>query len=181
MRITTCYTVPIQQQMLPGRGEGSFAWRPVDGALMKSTSDLCLEALRCCADIFLKEWGYLSSLPVSQKAGRLSRKRAADLLVHSTRDNEARYPGFDGRFPYMPAYTRRAVVADALGMVSSYMSNRARWEALPPGRVSTSLIPLRLSPARIPVIAFVIYSVVSSAKYIMPERTVSIPALYQLE
>ena len=133
MRITTCYTVPIQQQMFPGRGEGSFAWRPVDGALMKSTSDLCLEALRCCADIFLKEWGYLSSLPVSRKAGRLSRKRAADLLVHSTRDNEARYPGFDGRFPYMPAYTRRAVVADALGMVSSYMSNRARWEALPPG------------------------------------------------
>ena len=125
MRVTTSYTVWIKNQL----EDGSI--RPVDGRVMKQTSVLCLEALKLCAGIFLSEWGYLSALPAGQKAGAISRRRGADLLIHSTKANRARYPVFDARFPYMPAYTRRAIIADALGMVGSYVSNHAAWEALP--------------------------------------------------
>ena len=132
MKITTCYTVPIKRQLTTtGRAKGErkiTGSRPVNDTLMRRTADLCLDALRFCVDAFLSEWGYLSSLPVTQKAGVMSRRRAADLMVHSTKDNNAPYQDFDRLFPYMPAYTRRAIIADALGMVSSYVSNHGRWE-----------------------------------------------------
>jgi hypothetical protein len=46
--------------------------------------------------------------------------------------SKAKYKSFDEKFPNMPSYTRRAVVADALGIVSSYISNHKNWEALKP-------------------------------------------------
>lgn len=48
-------------------------------------------------------------------------------LVHTTKDNEARYP-FDVEFPKFPSYLRRAVLNRAIGIVSSYRSNLAIWE-----------------------------------------------------
>lgn len=53
-------------------------------------------------------------------------------LIHSTRDNTARYPEFDRKFKNFPSYIRRAVTAKALGMVSSYVSNYKNWLALSP-------------------------------------------------
>ena len=136
MKITTCYTVPIKRQLTTtGRAKGErkiTGSRPVNDTLMRRTADLCLDALKFCVDAFLSEWGYLSSLPVTQKAGVMSRRRAADLMVHSTKDNNAPYQDFDRLFPYMPAYTRRSIIADALGMVSSYVSNHGRWEGEEP-------------------------------------------------
>ena len=134
MKIRTCYTVPIKQQRYtrPDRNGGTVSlWRPVDDTLMQSTAALCLDALRYCVNVFLSEWTYLASCPTGQKAGTLSRKRAADLLIHTTKDNKARYPDFDIHFPYLPAYTRRAIIADALGVVSSYVSNHGNWEQKP--------------------------------------------------
>ena len=136
MKITTCYTVPIRRQLttgVPTEGERkSRGTRPVNDKLMKRTAELCRNALGFCTEAFLSEWGYLSSLPAAQKAGVMSRKRAADLMVHSTKGSTALYPDFDRLFPYMPAYTRRAIIADALGMVSSYVSNHRRWEGEDP-------------------------------------------------
>ena len=130
MLITTCYTVPIRSQMYETISDEKTVLRPgkVSDSLMKQTSCLCLDALKFCADVFLKEWAYLSSLPTGQKKNVISRKRGADLLIHSTKDNKAKYPDFDTRFPYMPAYVRRAVIADALGLASSYRSNHENWE-----------------------------------------------------
>ena len=130
MLITTCYTVPIRSQMYETSSDEKTVLRPgkVSDSLMKQTSCLCLDALKFCADVFLKEWAYLSSLPTGQKKNVISRKRGADLLIHSTKDNKAKYPDFDTRFPYMPAYVRRAVIADALGLASSYRSNHENWE-----------------------------------------------------
>ena len=54
------------------------------------------------------------------------------MLIHTTKDSIAKYPEFDEKFPYMPSYTRRAIVADALGIVRSYKSNHKNWEALSP-------------------------------------------------
>ena len=118
--------------MVSNNNTSISAWKNVDDKLMKRTSSVCLEALRYCVDVFLLEWDYLSSLPTSMKAGTLPRKRAADMLIHSTKDNPAKYTDFDNRFPYLPAYTRRAIIADALGKVSSYVSNHNNWEMLSP-------------------------------------------------
>ena len=48
-------------------------------------------------------------------------------LVHSTAKNYARYD-FDKEFPKFPSYLRRAVLNQALGIVSSYRSNLENWE-----------------------------------------------------
>lgn len=138
MNITTCYTVPIKRQlniiMPKSKKEQKIVAgeRPVDGNLMRQTDKYCLSALRLCVDIFLQEWKFLSSLPSQSKKGVPGRKRAADCLIHSTKDNQAKYPAFDKLNPDMPAYTRRAIVAKALGIVSSYQSNHANWEKMKP-------------------------------------------------
>lgn len=130
-QIRTCYKVHILEQLIPEKQCGkkvSFrgSMRP-DPALMDGTSRICLEALKLCAGIFLAEWDMLEKLPSVPNAGHPSRKRAGDVLIHSTKDSAASYPEFDERFPQTPSYTRRAVVADALGLVSSYVSNRRNW------------------------------------------------------
>ena len=122
MEIITCYTADIRKQ-LTDRGE-----RPVDDRLMKMTADICLKALKYCTDIFLSEWDCLSGIK-----GSTNRRRACDLLIHSTKGHPAKYPQFDRDFKNFPSYTRRAVVADALGKVSSYVSNYRNWEKRDPG------------------------------------------------
>ena len=126
MEIITCYTADIRKQ-LTDKGE-----RPVDDRLMKTTADVCLKALKYCTNIFLSEWDCLSGLPSSPKSGVLCRKSAANALIHSTKGHPAKYPQFDINFKNFPSYTRRAVVADALGKVSSYVSNRRNWEKQDP-------------------------------------------------
>lgn len=54
-------------------------------------------------------------------------------LVHSTKNNQARYD-FDTEFPKFPTYLRRAVLNCAIGIVSSYRSNLADWEKEPKGQ-----------------------------------------------
>ena len=54
-------------------------------------------------------------------------------LVHSTNKNQAHY-SFDEEFPKFPSYLRRAVLNDAIGIVSSYRSNLANWEKGPKGQ-----------------------------------------------
>lgn len=133
MDIRTCYAVDIKRQLdaVPDKetkGLLVYGSHRVDDRLMKATADLCQEALSFCVSVFLEEWDLLGSLP------GVARKRAADRMLHSTRDNTADYPEFDLRFAGMPAYTRRTVIAKALGVVSSYRSNLANWQALPPAQ-----------------------------------------------
>lgn len=136
MKIITSYTIKIKKQMYayPEEKDGKTVLRsgPVNKNLIDRTSETCLSALKLCVKIFLSEWDYLSAVPAAAKKGRLNRTRAADILVHSTKKNTAKYPEFDKAAPYMPAYMRRAIIADALGMVSSYVSNHKDREALSP-------------------------------------------------
>ena len=121
MKITTCYTVGIKNQLYTKPGaEGAghkVVASSVDDRLMKTTADVCLSAYKYCVSVFLSEWAYLGALQTKQEAGKLSRKRAADMLIHSTKDNAARHCEFDNLYPYMPSDTRRAIIADALGAV----------------------------------------------------------------
>ena len=133
MKIVTCYTVLIKSQLVPViKNDRSFVCHAVNDNLMKTTSNICLSALKFCVEIFLKEWDYLKTFPTVPGKGITHRKRIADLLIHTTKDNIAKYPKFDNEFPNFPSYMRRAVIADALGIVSSYVSNRENWEALSP-------------------------------------------------
>lgn len=54
-------------------------------------------------------------------------------LIHSNGESEARYE-FDEKYPKFPSYLRRAVLNQALGIVSSYRSNLANWEKEPKGQ-----------------------------------------------
>ena len=117
MSIVTSYTVPIRGQILPsGKASG------VNNKLMEQTAKLCLEALSFCTDVYLGHWPELSAL----KPGE--RKSAAENLIHSTKTIDAVYPEFDERFCCMPTGIRRAIRSKALGVVSSYVSNRKNWE-----------------------------------------------------
>ena len=124
MKINTCYTVDIKSQYIFKDGQVAGTKR-VDEAVMKTTRTACLDALKFCANTFLSEWDSLEELNC------LIRKRRGDLLIHSTKCNIAKYSEFDENFPYLPSYMRRAIVADALGIVSSYISNHRNWEKLP--------------------------------------------------
>lgn len=131
MTINTCYTVDLKAQIKTDCHEKTGECL-VDDKLMRSTSRVCLDALRHCADLFLRNWDLLKAYPVTAKPGVTHRKRAADLMVHSTIGHPAMDPDFDRKFPNMPSYMRRAVISDALGLVSSYMSNHQNWEKLLP-------------------------------------------------
>ena len=87
---------------------------------MQQTAEICLEALRFCVDVALKEWDHVKAQ---------ERRRAFDILLHGSKKEAPKYPEFDIRFSNMPAYMRRALIADAVGMVKSYRSNHANWEA----------------------------------------------------
>lgn len=144
MDIITCYTVPIKRQLdiafiKEKRADGKqckkmqiLGDRRVSDSLMEQTAKCCLAALRLCVDIFMEEWPYLETIPSTAQKGVPGRRREAECLIHSTDDNQAKYPEFDKRNPDLPSYTRRAIISKALGMVSSYQSNHAAWKALKP-------------------------------------------------
>ena len=62
------------------------------------------------------------------------KQRLVETWVHSTQNNQAQF-NFDQKFPKLPIYLRRSAISKALGIVSSYRSNLANWEANPKGQV----------------------------------------------
>ena len=134
MDITTSYCIDLKYQFYPAGGNptGEPRTGKVDARLMRVTSGVCMEALKLCTGIFLTKWDILSAYPVTPVKGGTCRRAQAEKLVHSTKANHAPYPEFDRLFPGMPSYTRRSIIADALGLVSSYVSNHRNWEGLRP-------------------------------------------------
>lgn len=131
LSIKTCYTVKIQKQLDATQDKTTKKLniareRTVDSRLMRQTSLICLEALKFCVSVISEEWDTI--IGVESKL----RKRLIDTLVHRTKTAAPKYPEFDLRFPKMPGYTRRAIIADAFGMVKSYRSNHKNWEETPP-------------------------------------------------
>ena len=121
MQIHTSYTVFIRGQLLDDNLCG-----PVSSDLMNRTAQLCLSVLKFCCRVFLEHWDELKPLK------SLERKSAAEALIHTTKHHDAQYPEFDVRFRNLPSGVRRAIRNDALGKVSSYVSNHKNWEALKP-------------------------------------------------
>lgn len=116
MRIRTAYVADLTAQVMLDSDNWIAQLKRIDQKLMEHTNTTCLDALKYCVSVFLAEWEMLKELPSVPKPGISSKKREADLLIHSTKDCAARYPDFDRKFPYMPAYTRRTIIADVLGI-----------------------------------------------------------------
>ena len=80
------------------------------------------EALQMLIPIIDNGWELLKECDfVNQKANLIEH------WIHNTKNNQALYD-FDEKFPKMPTYLRRSVVAAALGIVSSYRSLLENWE-----------------------------------------------------
>lgn len=83
---------------------------------LTDTINIYRKAVAFLIDVFNKEWTDLE--PLNGK----ERNNFAEKLVHSTKDNLAKYD-FDDKFYKFPSYLRRSSIQDALGIVSSYRSN----------------------------------------------------------
>lgn len=93
---------------------------------IKATIDIYRAATAFVIDVVNKEWDALG--PIYKKDKRLC-KTALEHLIHKTAKNPNPKYDFDGKFYKMPSYFRRAVMATAIGAVSSYRSSLANWEA----------------------------------------------------
>ncbi len=80
---------------------------------LKQTMKICRSAVSWLLPVIDAEWNHLSL--IGQEKLRFN---AAEKLIHGTKKNLAAYP-FDGAFPKMPSYLRRAVLQHVIGLVSS--------------------------------------------------------------
>jgi IS605 OrfB family transposase len=78
-------------------------------------------AISFCIDAFENEWSDIKNLDTMQ------RKQYAENLIHSTKNNKAKYSDFDTKFHKIPSYMRRAAINTALGYLSSYHSHLDNW------------------------------------------------------
>ncbi len=53
---------------------------------------------------------------------------AVEQLIHTTKNNTAKYSDFDKNFYKFPSYLRREVINTALGIYKSWYSNYENWE-----------------------------------------------------
>ena len=88
---------------------------------MKNTVQIYRRALAFVIDVCNKEWTDISSIEA-----QVQKKSFVEKLIHQTKSNpNPKYP-FDingSEFYKFPSYLKRAVIAEAIGAVSSYRSN----------------------------------------------------------
>ena len=93
---------------------------------MKNTVQIYRRALAFVVDVCNKEWTDISSVEA-----QVQKKSFVEKLIHPTKNNpNPKYP-FDikgSEFYKFPSYLKRAVIAEAIGAVSSYRSNYKNWE-----------------------------------------------------
>lgn len=112
MRLTTSYKMKLT---------GDFKALETSLAIYRQTLTFLIPIIDAA-------WEELSQYEfVNQKYNQIEK------WVHSNQNNQARFD-FDQQFPKLPSYLRRSAISKALGIVSSYRSNLANWEANPWGQ-----------------------------------------------
>lgn len=99
-----------------------------DSKALENSIRIYRDALHFVIPIVNTHWDEVMDFEYSNQ-----RMMYIEKLVHSTKNNQARYD-FDTEFPKFPTYLRRAVLNCAIGIVSSYRSNLANWEKDPKGQ-----------------------------------------------
>ena len=93
---------------------------------MKNTVQIYRRSLAFVIDVCNREWGNISIL-----GGTKEKDHYVEKLIHPTKNNPSpKYP-FDikgSEFYKFPSYLKRAVIAEAIGAVSSYRNNYKNWE-----------------------------------------------------
>ena len=92
--------------------------------IFNETVRLYRQAVSFFVDVCLKEWNRISVIQ-----GQKIRSGFVESLTVKTKQNPVVPYDFSAKFYKFPSYLRRAVIAEALGKVSSYRSNLANWEA----------------------------------------------------
>lgn len=105
MKITSSYGIEIKQM----------------NKIFRPTIAIYNDAISFCVYVFETEWKHIKLLDT------LKRKQYAENLIHTTKNNKAKYD-FDSKFYKMPSYMRRSVINSALGYLSSYHSNLDNWK-----------------------------------------------------
>ena len=113
MRIYTTYKVKIKHY----------------NHIFKDTVRIYRNAVDYFINVCLENWEQLS-----QTDGTVYKQRLVESLVHATKKNPNPLYDFDAKFYKMPCYLRRSAINEAIGKVSSYISNLSNWEANPVGR-----------------------------------------------
>ena len=93
-----------------------------DSKALENTISIYRNSLYFIIPIVNAHWDEVKDFEYSNQ-----RMMYVEKLIHSTIKSDACY-NFDEEFPKFPSYLRRAVLNDALGIVSSYHSTLANWE-----------------------------------------------------
>ena len=96
--------------------------------IFKDTVKIYRNAVDYLISVCLENWD-----PISTYKGQ-NRLTYIETLIHSTKENPIPLYDFDAKFYKMPSYLRRGAINEAIGKISSYMSNLSNWEANPVGR-----------------------------------------------
>ena len=112
MRIYTTYKVKIKHY----------------NHIFKDTVKIYRNAVDYLINVCLENW---DSISMYKGQNRLTYVEA---LTHVTKCNPAPMYDFDIKFYKMPSYMRRGAINEAIGKVSSYISNLSNWKTNPVGR-----------------------------------------------
>lgn len=96
--------------------------------IFNETVSVYRSAVDFLIELCLNEWNAIE--PISSP---LFRMRCVELLCHGSKHNLPKY-NFDKKFYKFPSYLRRGAIMEAIGKVSSYMSNLANWNIDPKGK-----------------------------------------------
>ena len=94
---------------------------------LKETVRVYREAVGFFLDVAMKEWNRLFLEDTSKKKINLMER----FTIRTNKNPDPIYD-FSSEFYKFPSYLRRAAIAEAVGMVSSYMSNKKNWEESDP-------------------------------------------------
>ncbi len=111
MKVLTSYSVKIKHY----------------NRIFNDTVRVYREAVSFLIDVCVKEWAAIS--PIN---GILLRQQYVERLCHANKSNPNPKYGFDKRFYKFPSHLLRAAINEAIGRVSSYMSNLANWKSSDP-------------------------------------------------
>ena len=90
---------------------------------VRPTLELYRQAVAFLIEVVHLEWDSLEHLSTKGRVNQVEK------FTHRTTQNPVPTHDFDGRFYKFPSYLRRSAISDAVGTVSSYMSNLANYEA----------------------------------------------------
>ena len=86
-------------------------------------------AVQFFMEVCLCIWSNISAIQ-----GNQAQMMYVESLCHKTKKNPSPKYDFDTKFYKMPSYIRRASISEAIGKISSYMSNLKNWQANPIGK-----------------------------------------------